>query len=113
MSAVKRIVLALTGIVATFGVAWAMLPNSFQDIDPATLHPERSIGYFCWDGENLHKDAFEKTAQHDALVKSGLWDYGVKVVNEMLPAFMAQVVPHASGQEVACLLYTSPSPRDS
>lgn len=103
VSAIKRSLLVTIGSVASLGMAWAILPSSVQDIDPATLHPERSIGYFCWDGGKLHAEAFEKTAQYDALVKSGLWGYGVRVVNEMLPSFMNQVVPHASEDEVAQL----------
>lgn len=101
MSAIKRSLLVGLGLVTTVGMAWAMLSNAAQDIDPATLHPQRSIGYFAWDGGVEHAEAFQKTAQYDALVKSGLWGYGTKVVKEMLPAFMAQAVPHASEKEVA------------
>ena len=103
MSAMKRSLLVALGSMATFGVAWAMMPNTAQDIEPSTLHPQRSIGYFCWDGGELHADAFQKTAQYESLVKSGLWGYGVRVVNEMLPSLINQVLPHASEDEVAQL----------
>ena len=103
MSAMKQGLLVALGSVATFGVAWAMMPNTAQDIEPSTLHPQRSIGYFCWDGGELHADAFQKTAQYESLVKSGLWGYGVRVVNEMLPSLINQVLPHASEDEVAQL----------
>ena len=103
MSAFKRSVLVGFGMATSLGIAWAILPNVVQDVDPAKLHPQRSIGYFAWDGGLEHAEAFQKTAQYDALVKSGLWGYSTKVVNEMLPAFMAQALPAASNEEVAQL----------
>lgn len=105
MSALIRRVLASFGILLTFGMCvWAFSPNAVQNVDPATLHPQRSIVYLAWDGSEEHAAAIQETAQYKALVESGLWDYGSKVLSEMLPAFLAQAAPHTSNEEFEQLI---------
>ncbi len=64
-------------------VAWASL-NQAPDVDPATIHPERSIIYFQWDGADQHEAAIKQTAQYQSLVESGLLDYATKVFQQMM-----------------------------
>lgn len=87
------------------GLAWAAVAmtstSNLPAVDPATLHPERAIVFVQWDGSKAHASAIQKTAQYKALVESGLFDYGVKLVEQSLPALMAQAVgPRASEAEV-------------
>jgi len=39
---------------------------------PETLLPENAVFYATWDGGDAHKQAYEKTAMHEALHQSGL-----------------------------------------
>ena len=77
--------------------AWASL-NQAPGVDPATIHPERSIVYFQWDGADQHEAAIKQTAQYQSLVESGLLDYGTKIFQQMLDAgTRSQFGPMAGG----------------
>lgn len=84
--------LALAGVSITS-------PNSAPPVDSSTLHPERSIVFLQWDGSNEHATAIKETAQYKALVESGLYDYGVKLLQQSVPAIMAQVGGPRGAQE--------------
>ncbi|MEZ6129107.1 MAG: DUF1559 domain-containing protein [Planctomycetaceae bacterium] len=75
------------GVVAV----WAASGTAVQNVDPATLHPERSIVYFDWDGSRQHAAAIQETAQYQALVTSGLIDYGSRLARQSLQAALSQM----------------------
>lgn len=85
------------------GVAWAAIAmtssNTIPAVDAATLHPERAIVYVQWDGSDAHAAAIKETAQYKALVESGLFDYAVKLVEQSVPALMAQAGGGRTSQE--------------
>lgn len=61
-----------------------------DSVNPETLHPQRSILYFVWDGSAAHQEALQQTAQYKALVESGLLDYGVGLFQQSIGALSAQ-----------------------
>lgn len=73
--------------------------NSPPPVDAATLHPERSIVFVQWDGSKAHAEAIQETAQYQALVESGLYDYGIQLLEQSLPALMAQAGGPRGSQE--------------
>ncbi|MEP3480734.1 MAG: DUF1559 domain-containing protein [Fuerstiella sp.] len=73
--------------------------NPPPPVDGSTLHPERSIVFLQWDGSHEHAEAIKNTAQYQALVKSGLFDYGTKLLKQSLPALMAQAGGPRGAQE--------------
>ncbi|GAB5443053.1 MAG: hypothetical protein Fues2KO_34020 [Fuerstiella sp.] len=64
--------------------------NSQNDVGPESLHPDRSIVYFVWDGSEQHTEAIQQTAQYKALVESGLFDYGMRLFNQSFEALASQ-----------------------
>lgn len=97
VSGKRRILVLCFGLIGVAGAAWALSPVTVKNINPATLHPQRAIVYLNWDGADLHAGAIQQTAQYEALVKSGLLDYGVQLFTQNLPVLKSQAGGGSSG----------------
>lgn len=90
----NRMTSAWTAMFCAAGLALAAVAMTSTSnrlvVEAATLHPERAIVFVQWDGSIAHSGAIKETAQYKALVDSGLYDYIVKLVEQSLPALMAQ-----------------------
>ncbi|MEO2015352.1 MAG: DUF1559 domain-containing protein [Fuerstiella sp.] len=87
------------GLVGAITVTvWAYSAATVQKVDPATLHPERSVVYGVWDGSEIHAAAIKETAQYKALVESGLFDYAAKMLKQALSSksMMSELGPGPS-----------------
>lgn len=89
-----------TAVLAGLGLSVWAWSGSNQRIDPATLHPQRSVLFVAWDGALNHEEAIEETAQYKALVESGLLDYGMRLLDQSLGMAMSQMGPGASPDDV-------------
>lgn len=89
---------AVLGVSAAVSLGWvfAQQGGKAKDVSPETLLPAKSILFFTAQGSAQHAKAWEQTAAHDALVKSGLKDAFVKV----LDAFQEHYVePNGVGEQ--------------
>jgi prepilin-type processing-associated H-X9-DG protein len=103
MFRLQRSLLLFGGLIGAVTVtAWAYSATTVQKIDPDTLHPERSVLYGAWDGSEMHATAIEQTAQYKALVESGLIDYAVKMLKQVLSSetVMSELGPGPSAQDL-------------
>ncbi|MCP4506467.1 MAG: DUF1559 domain-containing protein [Fuerstiella sp.] len=90
----------LVGVIAV--TAWAYSSATVQRVDPATLHPRRSVLYGVWDGSGSHAAAIQETAQYKALVESGLLDYAGKMLKRVFnsQSVMSELGATASEQDL-------------
>jgi prepilin-type processing-associated H-X9-DG protein len=99
----QRSVFLYGGLIGVIGVtAWAYSTATVQKVDPATLHPQRSVLYGVWDGGEMHAAAIKDTAQYKSLVESGLFDYARKMLNQVLTSesVMSELGPGPSAEEL-------------
>ena len=99
MSGKKSAVLCVC-VLAAAGLTAVAYTSAFQRIEPSNLHPQRSILYFEWDGSKQHEAALKDTAQYKALVESGLFDYGMKLIEQSTAPLVSQLEPGASEEDV-------------
>ncbi|MCP4506993.1 MAG: hypothetical protein GY826_11450, partial [Fuerstiella sp.] len=99
----RRSVFLCGGLVGAIAVTtWAYSTATVQKVDPATLHPQRSVLYGVWDGSEIHAAAINNTAQHKALVESGLIDYAGKMLKQVLSSesVMSELGPGPSANDL-------------
>lgn len=92
MFQMRRAVFCCVGLVGLGLTVWAW-NGSTQKTDPRTLHPKKSVVYLAWDGGNEHEAAIKETAQYKALVESGLFDYGLRLIDQSMGTIMSQLGP--------------------
>ncbi len=90
-----------TALLAAAGITAYAFSNASQRIDPSTLHPQRSIVFAQWDGSEQHQAAIKETAQHKAVVESGLFDYGVRLMEQATQPLVSQLEPGTSDADFA------------
>ena len=103
MIGIQRSVLLCGGFIGAIAVtAWAYSSAMVQQVDPATLHPQRSVLYGVWDGSKSHAAAIKQTAQYKALVESGLIDYASKMLQQTFTSgsVMSELGPGPSAEEL-------------
>ncbi|HSG68881.1 MAG TPA: hypothetical protein VLA12_00625, partial [Planctomycetaceae bacterium] len=95
----RRLILALLFVAASVisGVAWFQPAAKSKPVE--TLLPAETVLYINWDGMDLHRDAWKKTAAAEAFVDSGLYDACLKAVKGLL----AQAGPEASAMSEMAL----------
>ncbi len=99
----QRSVLLCGGLIGAIAVtAWAYATATVQNVDPATLHPHRSVLYGVWDGSKTHAAAIKETAQYKALVESGLIDYADRMLKQALSSesVMSELGPGPSEKDL-------------
>ena len=68
----QSVVAATMGLLVTGVLAGRCTAQDAKAVAPEKLLPADPIAYVAWDGLGSHRAAWEKTAMHEAFVKSGL-----------------------------------------
>ena len=80
------------GLVIAAGLSLGLVRQP-QNPPVESLMPQNSILYVSWDGNDAHREAWEKTAAHDALYKSGC----VEFLTKLSSVFAANAPPEVTG----------------